>query len=44
MKGQNKKSGRFFLCVWLATSLVTRKLAFLHYLWGKHNYQALFFY
>ena len=29
-------------CVWLATSLVTRKTAFLHYLWGKHNYQALF--
>ena len=29
--------------MWLTTSLVTRrKPAFLHYFWGKHNYQALF--
>ena len=40
-KGRNKKSGRIF-CVWLATSLIARKTAFLHHLWGKQNYQALF--
>ena len=28
--------------MWLTTSLITRKPAFLHYFWGKHNYQALF--
>ena len=43
MKGQNKKSGRiFYVCGSPITSLVTRKPAFLHYLWGKQNYQALF--
>ena len=32
----------YFLYVWLATSLVARKPAFLHHLWGKEDYQALF--
>ena len=44
-KGKAKiknQAGFFFVCVWLATSLAARKPAFLHHLWGKHNYQALF--
>ena len=37
-----KNQAVFFM--WLATSLVARKPAFLHHLRGKQNYQALFVY
>ena len=41
------ESGRIFLCtlqVFTNLVLVARKPAFLHYLRGKQNYQALFVY
>ena len=44
IKGQNEKSGQiFFVCV-ARYKRVAGKPAFLHHLWSKQNYQALFVY
>ena len=42
--GQNEKSGQIFLVCVACYKLVAGRPAFLHHLWSKQNYQALFVY